>query len=59
MFGGFGINTAEKATKLLKQRFDGFIIGTALVNLLNISKDDLVRFIKAVSDKISSGFVSK
>lgn len=59
VFGGFGINTAEKATKLLKQRFDGFIIGTALVNLLNISKDDLVRFIKAVSDKISSGFVSK
>lgn len=51
VFGGFGINTAEKAAKLLKQRFDGFIIGTALVNMLNISKDDLLKFIRGISDE--------
>ncbi|HFH8836843.1 tryptophan synthase subunit alpha [Streptococcus agalactiae] len=59
MFGGFGINTAEKATKLLQQRFDGFIIGTALVNMLNISKDDLINFIKGVSDKTRNDFMCK
>ena len=52
IFGGFGINTVEKATKILKQKFDGFIIGTTLVNMLNISKEHLLTFIEEVKDKI-------
>lgn len=51
---GFGISTKDKSKKLLEEGFDGVIIGTELINRLNVSVDNMLQFINEVGDEIGS-----
>lgn len=53
-FAGFGISSKDKSKKLLHQGFDGVIIGTELVNRLNMSMDHMIQFINEVGDEIKA-----
>jgi len=53
-FAGFGINTKEKAKKLIEQGFDGIIIGTEMIRQLNSSVDNLVNFINEIGRGIGN-----
>ena len=47
-FAGFGISTPEKVQEVLKNGFDGVIIGTELIRRLNVSLDEFKQFITVV-----------
>jgi len=46
IFAGFGITTVEKSRRLIKQGFDGVIIGTAFLKALNESEKKLLDLIR-------------
>lgn len=50
VFAGFGINTAERAKELVKDGFDGAIIGTAMITKLNTSQDMLISFVREIKE---------
>lgn len=45
LFAGFGIGTVERAVGLLKDGFDGVIIGTAIIKKMNLSNQELMEFL--------------
>lgn len=52
VFAGFGINTPQRAAELLREGFDGAIVGTAMVRKLNDSKSELVEFVKELAASV-------
>ncbi|WP_187296348.1 tryptophan synthase subunit alpha [Tepidibacter mesophilus] len=53
VFGGFGINSGERAVKLLNSGFDGTIVGTAMISHLNESEESLLSFISDIHSAIT------
>ncbi len=51
-FAGFGIKTQEKASHLIKKGFTGVIIGTAIIDNLNISPENLYQYIGDIKTAI-------
>ncbi|HYE09520.1 MAG TPA: tryptophan synthase subunit alpha [Patescibacteria group bacterium] len=49
VFAGFGISTPQRVNQLLNDGFDGVIIGTAMINKLNDSVQDLITFINELT----------
>lgn len=52
LLAGFGIGTAERAVKLLKDGFDGVIIGTAIMKKMNVSFEELMAFLREMEQAI-------
>ncbi len=46
LFAGFGIKTTDRVKELLRDGFDGVIIGTAIIQKLNSSAGELMKFLK-------------
>lgn len=46
VFAGFGISTSKQVSQLVGEGFDGVILGTAMINKLNESKQELLAFVK-------------
>lgn len=55
VFAGFGITSAKRAAQLLDSGFDGIIVGTAMITKLNISKEELISFVRDLHKTISKG----
>jgi tryptophan synthase alpha chain len=51
-FAGFGIKTPEKASHLIKKGFTGVVIGTAIIDNLNISPENLYQYIGDIKTAI-------
>lgn len=54
IFAGFGIDSPERVNQLLRQKFDGVILGTAVIRQQNQSEESLQSFIsgiRAAADK--------
>jgi tryptophan synthase alpha chain len=49
LLAGFGINSAERARYLIDRKFDGVIIGTALIKALNESEENMLGLIRDIS----------
>lgn len=47
-FGGFGINSPKKVDEVLKNGFEGVIIGSELIRRLSISKKELKQFLRDI-----------
>ncbi len=54
-FAGFGIKTPEMAQTLIEKGFAGVIIGTAMVERLNSSSEELYKFITEMKRVIKGG----
>ncbi len=52
VFAGFGIGTEERAAELLKDGFDGVIIGTAIMKKMNVSEEELMDFLKKMEKTV-------
>ncbi|NLZ51819.1 MAG: tryptophan synthase subunit alpha [Thermoanaerobacteraceae bacterium] len=53
IFAGFGIDSKEKVDELFQQGFHGVVIGTAMIRMLNISEEELIKFINAIKANVS------
>ncbi len=51
IFAGFGINSSERALQLLASGFDGVIVGTAMMQKLNVSPQALYDFIYSIKSE--------
>jgi tryptophan synthase alpha chain len=49
LLAGFGISSAERSCALIKQGFDGVIVGTALLKALCESEENMLRLIRDIS----------
>lgn len=45
-FAGFGINNAQRVKKLHSEGFHGAIIGTSMIKKLNVSKEEMLDFVR-------------
>ena len=52
VFAGFGISTPQRVNQLLKDGFDGAIVGTAMIKKLNASEDELIAFIEELTASV-------
>lgn len=53
VFAGFGIGTPQRAEELLKNGFDGVIIGTAIMKKLNESEPALLQFVTDLNKTVN------
>jgi tryptophan synthase alpha subunit len=49
LLAGFGIDSAERSRYLMKKGFDGVIVGTAFLEALNGSEENMLRLIRDIS----------
>ncbi|MDR1618729.1 MAG: tryptophan synthase subunit alpha [Treponema sp.] len=49
LLAGFGIDSAERSRSLMQKGFDGVIVGTALLEALNKSEENMLRLIRDIS----------
>lgn len=54
-FAGFGIKTPDKAKFLIHKGFEGVIVGTAMINNLNVSPQTLFQFIEEIKEATKAG----
>ena len=54
LFAGFGINTVERVLELLRHGYDGTIIGSAIMKLLETDEAQAYRFITDVHEAVRS-----
>lgn len=52
IFGGFGIDSKEKAEKVIQMGFDGVVIGSILIKKINESLKNLELFVQEVHEQI-------
>lgn len=53
ILGGFGINTSEKAKEVLDKGFDGIVIGSTLIEKINMSLESLNLFVQEIYKKMN------
>lgn len=51
LFAGFGINDKERVSELYSEGFHGVIVGTAILKKLQLSVEDVIKFINNLKSK--------
>ena len=51
LFAGFGINDKDRVSELYREGFHGVIVGTAILKKLQLSVEDVIKFINNLKSK--------
>lgn len=54
LFAGFGINSAQRVLELLQSGYDGTIIGSAIMKMLETDEEQAYRFIEEIHNAVRS-----